>query len=1541
MVGQNLRLSFTIDANTGQAVGDLQALQKRIEEIKKRNEELNAKTGFLQREYGLSAEAARKLAQETDTAAAAADNLAREAQEINQSYCEVAAASGAAAAAIGALFAKGIQGFVEFDSQLRKTGVITGATEADMARLRQEVERLGIYTSKAPQEIAAMTVQLSRAGFSAKEQAAALEGIVRASEATGEALSDMGQVIGVTTRVFGFAASETGKVADILVTAANNANTNVPSIGNALAYVGSAAVTTRQPLEDIATMIGLLGDAGIEASQAGTNLRAMLDRLTIASAGADTQFESLVRGSAGMTKAYNELASSLRDAEGNMRPILEILPEMRSKLESVSPPDRDILIKALFGAEGGNAFKALLNRSQADIDALSGKVRDSAGAAREAGEAMQQGLGGALELLGGSVGATLNEFGELISSGLEPAVRAATELLNGFLELPDPVQKSVIALTGLTGALASAIFLTASYQLLQEKLKLSLVASTMAKIANALATKGLAVAQGLLLKQYVLSVGDLAKATAALAQNTMAKLANVQATLAAIKANTALAAAMGTLVVSIAAMSAALAGTAFITYTAKLGEANRSLEAYQNSLAATGDEAFRLANKTAALTKAIAANGSASEEQARKAASLLKINEERIKAIDAEIAALSEVKVTNEAQANAKAAMIQQLEISKKALESQNAKLKEAVSVQRQNSEATRETTTAIADQVSAVDRLTEAYERQSYAADQAFQSRKDSTATAVATNQIDEDQGRRQDLQAEKEYLDEKLRLNRQFAQQLRAEINASKDPAETQRLNAELLRIDREYDQLRSDSTRNANETLIAANEATLKRLTEANQAADRAITESAKQREQAIAAELGQREQALLASLQQGLITQKEYDRQIEAARAESSRRALESEIAASDARIAQIQREINQIQRLRQQNTLDATEAAQKELDLRQQLSDAQATRIEQELTLQRQARDQQLADIQAQRDAFQAAMDSQIAASQRAAAAITANADQEAAARDRVNATLERERSLLEAKAALTAAVNEAEQQASQFRIEALSRAIEIQQTLNSDQITSAEQRRNLEQELAQLGVRSNTSLLQLVKQRQAEEDRLAQLKRAALESEQAQQTALLELDIQRNELADRQALATARNNALLQQQAEIQAQVNLAKAQADGDATAVANAQQQVDLARQQLQIAQEQISTAEANVAANQKLYEIQRQTLAVKQETARRAFEQQEAQRKLNQQADLTNAKEQALGRSKAQNTAQTKEQGAAQAGVTAAVQDTNIALDQTRQRLDAAQDAAAGLKQELEGAAAAASGINPTTDFGKTITKPGGSSPLYNQAQRDAFEFLLPSAQQAIEEAKKRLATELDLGPQTRAILEKIAKTDNLFSVVGPDGKPIGERRGTYGSQSNPLLSFTKTVVNEEAARRLLKLAEEAKQTESLEKKQQEQAANLSQALDRVSEAAQKAADEGLYSLAQRLNEIANGKFTNTAELQQRLAQVNLPQLEAAKTFTPDNQGIESRLDQLIAATEKGSGPRLSIGTLVLSSAAPVSDAAKVIGELTQNLAIREGL
>ena len=103
---------------------------------------------------------------------------------------------------------------------------------------------------------------------------------LKTAAASGEDLATTSDIVTDALTAFGLTAKDSGHLADILVAASSNANTNVFMMGETFKYCAPIAGALGFSAEDTAEVIGLMANAGIKSSQASTSLRTIMNNLT-------------------------------------------------------------------------------------------------------------------------------------------------------------------------------------------------------------------------------------------------------------------------------------------------------------------------------------------------------------------------------------------------------------------------------------------------------------------------------------------------------------------------------------------------------------------------------------------------------------------------------------------------------------------------------------------------------------------------------------------------------------------------------------------------------------------------------------------------------------------------------------------------------------------------------------------------------------------------------------------------------------------------------------------------------------------------------------------------------------------------------------------------------------------------------------------------------------------------------------------------------------------------------------------------------------
>ena len=168
----------------------------------------------------------------------------------------------------------------DFDSAMSKVAAVSGATGSNFDSLRDKAREMGAKTKFSATEAADAMNYMAMAGWKTEDMLSGIEGVMYLAAASGEDLATTSDIVTDALTAFGLTAADSGHFADVLAAASSNANTNVSMMGETFKYCAPVAGALGFSVEDTAEAIGLMGNAGIKASQAGTSMRSIMTNLT-------------------------------------------------------------------------------------------------------------------------------------------------------------------------------------------------------------------------------------------------------------------------------------------------------------------------------------------------------------------------------------------------------------------------------------------------------------------------------------------------------------------------------------------------------------------------------------------------------------------------------------------------------------------------------------------------------------------------------------------------------------------------------------------------------------------------------------------------------------------------------------------------------------------------------------------------------------------------------------------------------------------------------------------------------------------------------------------------------------------------------------------------------------------------------------------------------------------------------------------------------------------------------------------------------------
>lgn len=327
----------------------------------------------------------------------------------------------------------------DFEEQMSRVKAISGATGKSFDELRQQAVDLGAKTAFSAKESAAGMENLASAGFSAQEIMKAMPGLLDLAAVSGGDVALASENTATALRGFGLEASEAGHVADVFARAAADTNAEVGDMGEALKYVAPVANSMGISLEETAAAIGIMSDAGIKGSQAGTTLRGALSRLA--------------RPTKAMQDTMDNLGVSFYDADGKMKPLKTQVELLKKAFEGLTPEQQQNALVTLYGQESLSGMMALIDKGPDSLGKLTKSLKDSDGAADDMARTMQDNMNSSIEQMFGAFESAAIVIQKILAPSIRKVADAISGLVEKFVSAPESTQRLVVAI----GAIAIAI----------------------------------------------------------------------------------------------------------------------------------------------------------------------------------------------------------------------------------------------------------------------------------------------------------------------------------------------------------------------------------------------------------------------------------------------------------------------------------------------------------------------------------------------------------------------------------------------------------------------------------------------------------------------------------------------------------------------------------------------------------------------------------------------------------------------------------------------------------------------------------------------------------------------------------------------------------------------------------------------------------------------------------------------------------------------------------------------------------------------------
>lgn len=408
--------------------------------------------------------------------------------------------------AVGLGMGFAVRAGVDFSQKMANVAAVSSANAEQFKQLEKVALDLGAQTKFSASQAADAMGYLAMAGNDVDKIVAAMPDTLKLAAA---ANLDMGTSADIVTNImagFGMEAGQLKGAVDILSKAFTSSNTDLRQLGEAMKYAGPVASSVGMSLEETAAAAGLMGNAGIQASMAGTSLRGAITRLISPTKEAE--------------KIMQRLGLTVLDSSGKFVGITEIVRQ----LEKSGADTADVM--DLFGQRAGPAMQVLIEQGSDALDSFTHSLENAGGTADRIASVQMRGMHGAIEEAKGAMETAAITMTGSLAPALTTIANGVQSAASAFATLSPETQRA-IGVAGLLIAAAAPLLIV--------------IGSTITAIGTLTAAIGVATAASVRwLAPLIAKTVQFGLLTAATIASSVATAANAVATASATAASWAM-----------------------------------------------------------------------------------------------------------------------------------------------------------------------------------------------------------------------------------------------------------------------------------------------------------------------------------------------------------------------------------------------------------------------------------------------------------------------------------------------------------------------------------------------------------------------------------------------------------------------------------------------------------------------------------------------------------------------------------------------------------------------------------------------------------------------------------------------------------------------------------------------------------------------------------------------------------------------------------------------------------------------------------------
>lgn len=370
-------------------------------------------------------------------------------------------------------FVNAIETAATFEASMSKVQAITRASGEEIQKLTENARKLGETTQFSATQAAEAMSYLGMAGWNTEQIMAGMPGLLALAAAGGTDLARTADIVSDDLTAFGLSAEHASHMADVFAVTASRCNTNVEMIGETMKYAAPVARGYGATMEETAALTGLMANAGVKASQAGTSLRAGFLRLAGPPKKASKALDELGISLSDATKEQQEAQNALKElgidmdnySGGPAHKMVAIISDLRDATAQMGKEQKLAALSAIFGTNAATGWLNVLEAGPEVFESLVNEMENCDGEAEKMAAVMMNNAKGAFIQLKSAMESVGISIGLIFLPTLTSAARSAASMAGTLSRLIQEHQGLTAAIVSVGGAIVSSVIAVQGFKL--------------------------------------------------------------------------------------------------------------------------------------------------------------------------------------------------------------------------------------------------------------------------------------------------------------------------------------------------------------------------------------------------------------------------------------------------------------------------------------------------------------------------------------------------------------------------------------------------------------------------------------------------------------------------------------------------------------------------------------------------------------------------------------------------------------------------------------------------------------------------------------------------------------------------------------------------------------------------------------------------------------------------------------------------------------------------------------------------------------------